>query len=459
MYSLTRRVLVNVFVALLLFLGITAYALDAIFRDLAERSLGELLDAQLVALVAAAETDPGGRLIGVSSAADARLANPGSGLYAQIGVRDGAVLWRSASLAGTFVDFGSHPGDAPTQRSRGFRFVEGAVDARLAVLDRAILWEAGRANAQQLLFSVATSLAPYEAQLRRFRQQLFGGFVFLSLLLLLTIALLLRRGLSPLRRLEQDIAAVESGARDALGTGYPRELAGVTENLNALLTSERQRIQRYRNTLGNLAHSLKTPLAVIRSTLSSHAAPESMQIVQQVERMREIVDHQLQRAATGGGPVIGQSPVDVRGVVMDLRGALLKVHARKDLSVAVDVAQGLCFIGDRADLTEALGNLMDNACKWCKGEVRVTAGAHPPDPPQRRGRIVIGIEDDGAGLPAELIETGPVRGRRVDESVPGHGLGLHMVAEMVQAYGGRLTLRHSVLGGASICLELPGRVV
>lgn len=260
MYSLSRRLLTWVSVALAIFLGLSGLALDAIFRDLAQRSLRDLLDAQMVALIAAAETDETGRIRAASTEAESRLQTPGSGLYAQIRVRGGDALWRSPSAAGTFIDFGADaaPGSAT------FSFLSLPGGGRLALARRGIRWEVGTVPPQQLTFAVATSMVPYEQQLWRFRTQLGSGLVVLSLLLLVTLAVLLQRVMSPLRRLEGEIAAVESGERESLGAGYPRELAGVTGNLNALLSGERSRIARYRNTLGNLAHSLKTPLAILR---------------------------------------------------------------------------------------------------------------------------------------------------------------------------------------------------
>lgn len=459
MYSLTRRLLTWVSVALALFLGLSALALDAIFRDLAERSVRELLDAQMVALVAAVETDEDGRIRGASTQAESRLQTPGSGLYAEIRVRGGAQLWRSPSAAGTFIDFG--PDVAPGSSSMSFATLPHG--ERLALARRGIQWEVGTAAPQQLTFAVATSMQPYAQQLRRFRTQLGGGLVALSALLLLTLAMLLRQVMSPLQRLESEIAAVEAGERDALGTGYPRELAGVAGNLNALLEGERRRIARYRNTLGNLAHSLKTPLAVLRGafTPGGDGAGQGAEVIaREVDRMTGIIEHQLHRAAASGGVLLGAPPVEVEPVAQELRRVLGKVHASKDLAIEIQLPPGLQFVGERADLTEALGNLMDNACKWCRGRVRLSgevvagtgAGAGV------RGAIALRVEDDGPGLPASLRDQGPARGRRADESTPGHGIGLAMVQEMAEGYGGSLELGASALGGARLTLRLPGRV-
>jgi two-component system sensor histidine kinase PhoQ len=300
------------------------------------------------------------------------------------------------------------------------------------------------------VFTAADTTEPQRRQLSHFRQQMAGWFGGLVLVLLATMAWMMRRALAPVRRLEQEIAAVEAGRVQGLGSDYPRELAGVTRGLNALLESERNRIARYRDTLGNLAHSLKTPLAVMR------ANPDSSAIQVEVDRMAKIVDHQLKRAAAGGGATLGQAGVPLLPLAADLRLTLLKVHARKDLRIDVDIAASLGFIGDTGDILELLGNLLDNACKWCRTRVAVSARLDPARELPRRLSVV--VEDDGAGIAAadrvRVIE----RGVRADEEVPGHGLGLAMVRETVALYGGQFFIDSSpTLGGARVELQLPGR--
>jgi len=261
------------------------------------------------------------------------------------------------------------------------------------------------------------------------------------------------------RRLEQEIAAVESGAAQKLGAAYPRELAGVTRGLNALLDSERERIARYRDSLGNLAHSLKTPLAVIRASLDSAGdAPAAQQATIQLEidHVAQIVEHQLKRAAAVGGATLGQASVAVLPLLSQLRSALLKVNARKDLRIDLDVPASIGFLGDTGDILELLGNLLDNACKWCRARVAVSAWIDEAQPPSRR--LCIRIEDDGPGIAAEDRERVIERGVRADQRVAGHGLGLAMVRETVALYGGAWAIDASVgLGGACITLQLPGR--
>lgn len=447
MHSLSRRLLVSVSVPLALFFGVMMVVLDTGFRTLSERSLQELLGAQMVALIAAAEPQPGGGYAPPAGDLASRLRTPRSGLYAQIRSAGGRSVWRSPSTAGAPIDFG--PALDPGAR----RFAYGTLEReRIAIESRGIQFEDSQGS-YELTFSVAASLTPYEQQLWRFRRELFGWFIGLMLLLLATLAGLLRWVLAPVRRMEHEIHEVEEGRSETLGGGYPRELSGVATNLNTLLIGERKRVARYRDTLGNLAHSLKTPLAVMRAALGDHSAPPAA-LGPQIDRMSGIIEHQLKRAAASGGALLGQAPVDVAPIASELRVALLKVYARKDLSIELVVASHAQFIGDRGDLTEVLGNLLDNACKWCRGIVRLTVEAEGS---VARERLSIVVEDDGPGIPEESRARIGQRGVRTDENVPGHGIGLSMVQEIVEMYSGTLAIDTSPLGGARFCLRLPGR--
>lgn len=448
MHSLSRRLLVSVSVPLALFFGVMMVVLDTGFRALSERSLQELLGAQMVALIAAAEPQPGGGYAPPAGDLASRLRTPGSGLYAQIRSAGGRSVWRSPSTAGAPIDFG--PPLDPGAR----RFAYGTLEReRIAIESRGIQFEDSEGS-YELTFSVAASLTPYEQQLWRFRRELFGWFIGLMLLLLATLAGLLRWVLAPVRRMEHEIHEVEEGRSETLGSGYPRELSGVAANLNTLLIGERKRVARYRDTLGNLAHSLKTPLAVMRAALSDRTASEAV-LGPQIDRMSGIIEHQLKRAAASGGALLGQAPVEVAPIASELRVALLKVYGGKDLSIELAVSPQAQFIGDRGDLTELLGNLLDNACKWCRSIVRLTVESEGSI--ATRERLGIVVEDDGPGISAENRARIGQRGVRTDESVPGHGLGLSMVQDTVEMYSGQLTIETSPLGGARFSLRLPGR--
>jgi two-component system, OmpR family, sensor histidine kinase PhoQ len=449
-HSLSRRLLISVSVPLALFFGVMMYVLDNGFQRESDRTLQELLDSQMVALVAAAEPMPGGGYAPPVHDIDPRLARPRSGIFAQI--RSAKHQWRSPSTAGTNLDFGP----LLSQGDRSFFYTEIGRE-RIAVESRGLQFEDDEQNVRSLTFSVAVSLSPYQQQLLRFRQKMLGSFSAAMFALLLTLAALLHWVLSPVRRLEREIHEVEEGRVDVLGSGYPRELSGVATNLNALLVGERKRVQRYRDTMGNLAHGLKTPLAVMQTTLSkSGESPANVAAFGvEIDRMRDIIAHQLKRAAASGGALLGQAPVDVAGVATDLRSALLKVYASKDLSIELAIERESQFIGDRGDFTELLGNLVDNACKFCRSRVRVTVAVDSEA--GARERLMLCIDDDGPGISEENRSRVLQRGVRTDESVPGQGLGLAMVHDTVDLYGGSLSIDTSPLGGARFELRLPGR--
>jgi two-component system, OmpR family, sensor histidine kinase PhoQ len=448
MYSLSGRLLIFMSVPLALFFGVMMYVLDSGFRQLSDKTLNELLDSQMVSLLAAAEPQPAGGYAPSLRDVDARLARPRSGLFAQI--RSMKHQWRSPSTAGTSIDFG------PLLSPGGRSYSEGEFGHdRVAIESRGLQFEDDPNNTHSLTFSVAVSLSPYEEQLWHFRRQMLGSFTGLMLALLLILTVLLRWGLAPVRRLEREIHEVEEGRSEVLGGGYPRELSGVATNLNALLVGERKRVARYRDTLGNLAHGLKTPLAVMQSTLSKESVVSASTVGAEIDRMRDIIAHQLKRAAASGGALLGQAPVDVTQLAVDLRAALLKVYAEKDLSIELAIERESQFVGDRGDFTELLGNLVDNACKWCRSHVRVTVVIDPNMGPRQRLSLV--VDDDGPGISEENRARVLQRGVRTDESVPGQGLGLAMVHDTVDLYGGSLNIDASPLGGARFSLRLPGR--
>lgn len=451
--SLSRRLLLSVFVVLVVFFGLTVFLLDMVFRRAAERSMMELMDAQMVALIAAADPDSQ-ESVTPTAVLETRFDTPGSGLYAEIRSASGESIWRSQSTVGTSVQFGP-PVDGG-QRSYFYTEIAGT-PIRLFVASRGIVWPDLHGRPARFTFSVATSLEHYEAQLADFRQQLVGWFTTLAVLLMATLALLLRWLLKPVRRLELEIKEVEAGKREHLDDIWPRELSAVTSNLNALLAGERTRIRRYRDTLGNLAHSLKTPLAVMRQSLDAGNAEAGRKdaLNAEIDRMSGIIEHQMNRAAASGGVLLGQAPVDVEPIVAELRAALIKVYANKDLLFEAVVAPQAQFIGDRNDLTELLGNLLDNACKWAKGRVRISADVN--EGADSRAALSLVIEDDGPGIAEHDRAKVLQRGGRADEATPGHGIGLAMVHDTVALYGGTMRIDSSALGGARFELALPGR--
>jgi two-component system, OmpR family, sensor histidine kinase PhoQ len=450
--SLGRKLVLSVSVPLALFFALTVVVLDLLFQNLQQRALQDLLEQDVVAVISALEQHPDGAVVVRVLDPESRLLTPGSGHYAQVQDAAGQVLWRSPSLAGVTVDLGRPlpAGQRATQDDTS------AGGAELRVYRRGLRWESIPGHTHDLTFSVAEDAAPWRAQRLVYSSTLAGWFTLMALVLLAVLWWRLRAAMRPVRQLEQEIRAVEAGQRHELGTGYPRELAGTVHNLNTLLHAERKRIARYRDSLGSLAHELKTPLAVIRSSLQQ-GGDVATGINREIDRMSRIVDRQLSRAGGSAGVSLGQAPVPVAPLAQELRQALQKVHAARDLDISIDIEAGACFAGDAADLMELLGNLLDNACKWCRHRVRLDgrvrqAAALPP-------RLCLQVHDDGPGVAAADRERILQRGVRASGSAGGHGIGLALVSDTVALYGGEIAVGQSAeLGGARFEVLLPGRL-
>lgn len=445
--SLQARLLVTLALLLIATAAIAAWSLESWYRDLGLRTRQEVLDAQVIALISSADIDAEGRLV-PQNLVEPRLATPGSGLYAEIVGSRGS--WRSPSALGSGLNLAAQPAAG----ERAFENARLADDTRVLGLSLGIRWELEDGSSRDFVVRAAESLEPWYREIARVRTWLATGSILLALLLLGGLALALRIALRPLHRLESEIVDIEAGRRERLSGGWPRELAGVTGNLNALLTGERKRLERYRATLGNLAHSLKTPLAAMRSLLERGQADPGA-LSPQLDRMQDIVQHQLKRAVFGGS---GATLTDlaVQEPLEQLRAALGKVYAEKPVRVTLSIAPGTAYPIDAADFLELAGNLMDNAWKYCKGEiaVRVTPWTSAE---WRRPGLAIDIEDDGRGIPPGERQRVLERGARADESVAGQGIGLSVAREIAAAYSGTLDIGDGRLGGARVTLRLPGR--
>jgi len=266
--------------------------------------------------------------------------------------------------------------------------------------------------------------------------------------LLLLQAFILRWGLRPVRRAAVEINQIERGEREQLGKDYPLELRALTHNINAFIHNEKQLRARYRNTLGDLAHSLKTPLAVLAGM-----AEHTPALREQVDRMNNIVDYQLHRATSASQSLL-HGKVAVAPILTKIIDSLYKVYAEKTMQVTSDVPATLSFYGERGDLYEILGNVLDNAFKYGRGRIRVSGMEEAASASGVSG-LTLTVEDDGPGIPEHAHRRVLQRGSRIDDGLPGQGIGLGVVAELVAGLGGELTLTQSELGGAAVQLHLP----
>jgi two-component system sensor histidine kinase PhoQ len=451
MSSLSARLLVSVSVLLLFFFGVTIVVLDVAFRHAAEQAQEDILDGHLMAMLASAEPTDAGVLGMPPDMPEPRLSNIGSGLYAEIRGAQGVLVWQSRSALGIEMPAGV----TPQGGDQIFAKEVLADGTPLLTFSIAVQWEFPDGELRPFVFKVAESLDSRNAQLAKYRRQLFGWFAAVALIMLLSISILLRRLLRPLRQVEAEISAVEEGTRSALSDQYPTELQGVARNMNLLIGNERARSDRYRVTLDNLAHSLKTPLAAIRALLDERTRPEfEDRANEQIDRMDEIVRYQLRKPAASAidNPALAQ--IDIESELSRLVAGLKKVHHEKAPAIDVDFDNRARLRADSGDFHELAGNLIDNACKWCESTVQVRIEVANTGDNVGAG-MKMTVADDGPGIPADAADELLQRGKRLDESTPGHGIGLAIVKDIAHSYGGEITIGQSKLGGAEITVTIP----
>lgn len=456
-YSLQSRLLIAFSVLLFVFLGLTGLVLDSAYRASVEAGAEERLQVQIYLLLANAEED-NGEFYFLQTLQEPDFEQLNSGLYGFISSTAYGVLWRSNSARAFTVpedDFFQRRLDVGQTRFDRLQSDDGEV---FFALSYGILWEDG---ISEYSFSVIENAAPYYSEIANFRTSLWTWLGGVAILLLVMQYLLMRWSLLPLRRIADDLKKIESGKDDKLEGVYPVEIQGVTDNLNLLIESERKQQSRYRTTLGDLAHSLKTPLAVISGILPrldeevsrGNAEELHKQVAsanEQLERMNQIVTYQLQRAvhSTDTGSLTRQ--VNVAETINKVLEALKKVYADKAIQVETSLDEKLAFRGDERDLLELLGNVIDNAFKYGERRVRITTARAGLG--ARAIRLI--VEDDGKGIAAEKKEFVLQRGARADTLVQGQGIGLAVVTDIIKSYGGDIQVQDSALGGASIIIQL-----
>jgi len=435
-WSLRARLLVVSVTVLLGFVVLTGVALDRAFRDSADAAQGERLEALLYLLMGTMELDAEGRIRLPAPLPEPRLATPGSGLYAQIRRADGGDRWVSDSTLGHELPFGADL--APGMRRSAVAVGDGVSYRTQA---QGVRWAIGDMPVA-LTLEIAAPLASTGAEVGAYRRSLWSALALMAALLLVALVAVQRWGLRPLRTLARRLAAMEAGEEVELSGPQPRELAPLVSSLDRLLRHERALLERHRAALADLAHSLKTPLAVLRGAPADAGLPE--QVREQTRRMDEIVQYQLQRAVTAGASMHAP-PIALAPVVDRMFASMTKVHADRRLALGHDIAPGLSARIDEGDAMELLGNLIDNACKWAAGRVEVHAW-------RGDGGLYLVVEDDGPGIaePARLR----LRGERGDERMPGHGIGLAVVHDIALAYRGELRIERAKAGGARMVVWL-----
>ena len=437
----------------LLALLITGVALTSFFERSAEGRYDRALSADADDLYAGVSLGPGGAVF-APVITDPRATRPYSGKYWQIGRLAGSRLQalpdaRSRSLWDS-EDLQAPPDVLRRLAAGGAQrfFFDGPGPAgqhlRIAAMRRLLT---GRAD--PVVIVTALDRGPIDADLRQFAATTAAALVLLGAGLVSAVILQVRVGLRPLFAMGRDVAAVRQGGAERLTGSYPAELAPLAHELNALLDHNQEVVERQRTHVGNLAHALKTPISVMLSEAEGRPGPLAEVVGRQAELMRAQVEHHLRRArASARAPGAGER-TPVAPLLDELARTLDRIYGRRGVDIDVDAPADLAFLGERQDLLEMAGNLLENACKY--GRTEVCARAHDLGP----GAWRLVIEDDGPGLDPAEREAALKRGQRLDESAPGSGLGLSIADELARAYGGALRLDRAELGGLRVELTLP----
>lgn len=441
--SLASRLLFASALVLPLFLGFSGYMLNLAFKRSLLAAEQERLNTHIYLLLAAAELQ-NQTLWLPENLTEPRFSQLSSGLYAFAFDTKGREIWRSPS-AKLLEDI--RPTDTDIRPGEKYFTKTRLKKTDYYQYDYDIAWESNKGKPLRYRFSLLHSQAEAKAELAAYQKQLgwlLGGLV---ILLLCTQTFIMHWGLYPLKILSENLRAVEQGEHEQLIGQYPKEIQTVTDNLNRVLISEKNQRERYRNTLADLAHSLKTPLAVMRGGLAEPSEQLPQLIDEQISRMDQIVRHQLQRAVAQNEQQ-GQQRTQVTTIIERLNQALQKVYAEKKIALSIQHNNPENFNGNEADLMELLGNILENAFKYCKQNIAVTIKQHSH-------HLHISIADDGPGIPKNLQHTILQRGARADTAQPGHGIGLAIAVDIISSYKGSLEVGTSSLGGASFEMILP----
>jgi len=449
--SLQARQLLAASVSLLAFLAIAGYALDAAFADTARANLRERLKNYATAYAAGIDFTRDRSLYIREQPPDPRFDVPGSGLYLQVVMPDGK--GNSMSAEGPMLPTVGGKLLAPRQEVFEGPLPMIQIDGSQGSVYRyglGLVWDADADPATEFPYTiyVMEDSRALGAQLRVFRGRVWFWMGGAGLILLLLQTVILQWSLRPMRRVITELTKVQRGETERMSERHPRELEPLTDSINAFIESERENLERQRNTLADLAHSLKTPLAVLRTQLDSGAADQDLR------RMNNLVSYQLARAASSGHKLFS-APLPIESNAEEIVRGLEKVYASKGVLCEFDIDDGARFHGEPGDLQELLGNLLENAFKWANRRVLLTAKPFSA-PGMRRAGLVLSVDDDGPGIAPDDIAKVLQRGVRGDERVQGHGIGLSIVQDLIKDYRGELQVKRSPeLGGARFEVKLP----
>ena len=453
--SLAVRLFFSASAWVLVILVITGFVLSSVYKNATERAFDRRLNLYLRTLIAEVATpdEPPDRQF--QSLGEPLFELPLSGWYWQItrtdtdkaDVRSSRSLWdkKLPKLEDRGIDLSA----------AGIRvgYVEGPEGQNLRMVERPVdLGSDGK-----FLVGVAGDASEIFDETRSFDYYLGGTFTALGIVLLLTTIFQVRFGLAPLKRISESIADIRSGRAERLEGEFPVEIAPLARETNALIDANREIVERARTHVGNLAHAIKTPLSVIVNEAGAHGAdPFANKVMEQADVMRDQVAHHLQRARIAARVTIVGTVTEVAPALEALQRTMEKIHRDRGIVIEVKADPKAKFRGERQDLEEMAGNLVDNACKWASSRVFIDALVERPAEPGAAPTLRILVDDDGRGLSAAERAKVSRRGQRLDESKPGSGLGLSIVTELAALYGGSLALGNAPIGGLRAELVLPG---
>lgn len=444
--SITGRLLLASLVWVFLLLVVGGVVLSAVFRDHVETEFDLRLRQTMDTMIGVSDVDAEGHITFSRSLSDQRFNEPYSGWYWQV-VADGMVPVRSRSLwdQELTVDF-SHDSFPWLIYETG-----GPDGQRIRVLERDVTLPG---TASSFRFIVAGDVSEVKGHIARFNRIIAWSLGILGAGVLIALVMQVRFGLSPLRQVEGGLMAIRAGERKRLPKDAPFEIRRLVDEMNAVLAQNEKLIERARTQVGNLAHALKTPLAVITNELEHRKKSKFVDMIsRQISIIRRHVDHQLARARAIGHSRHIKAKTDVEACIINIGRTIQRIYKDRKLNLRVEIQPDLKFQGEKQDLEEILGNLLDNAAKWAKSTIHVTAVSK-----RRKGkalRILLAIEDDGPGVTRNQRPALYKRGKRLDEAIPGSGLGLAIVKDLAQIYGGTAHLKRSNLGGLRVEVELP----
>lgn len=443
--SIRQRLLLVAGIILVAFLGLSAISLNNAYQASAKAAQQQRLQSHIYTLLTAIDLYKHDQLYMSETLAEPDFSTPHSGLYAQITQAEKRV-WQSSSILGFVLALPPSSGALlnhqqiyyPSQLEDGTQLINLVYD---------ITWETDEADIIYRLH-IAENTHSFTQQTAEFTRTLWYWLGGTGLLLLLVQAAILRWGLQPLQAVAEDLQAIETGKQQRLAQNYPAELNQLTTNINTLLDHEQSRRERYKNSLADLAHSLKTPIAVLQGELENSQIGDDFRKTaqEQLNRVTSLVDHQLQRAATTGKSSL-LTYINIANIIDKLIGSLNKVYQQKGIDCLFDT-EILSLHADESDMYELFGNLLENAYKYGHQQVEISSRSTPKE-------IIITVADDGDGIPPHAAEMILQRGKRIDSQVEGQGIGLAVASDIIAAYSGQIEIKNSPLGGACFIVTLP----